>query len=358
MKLGILADCHLGVNKFRKIKDFQNAYCTLNNVLFEEAIDYYIKSKINCLAIAGDLFEVPNPDIMAITIAMKAFKKLEENNIDVYILGGNHDYSQRLNAAGYHAFDVFKDCKNVKTITDDVKSYLLQDDVQLICAPYKTLNEGETYKKINDFKESNSNSKNILMIHGYVALEEEEADEDSLYYLNRRAIQGIDLTICGHIHLQRLIETKSFKILTPGSLMPPHSVDEKFSSYAWIYDTEKNKVTQKKLKNSPEIFQRFIKDKLELDTFLEEISNDKNASKNFYFIRYNGNVEDIDEYLYRKALESGLVLSLTTQEMDILDTEDEEYSSQNPSAMEFWNWIKENHPEYYEEFLENINKED
>lgn len=369
MKIGILADTHLGENKFKKMSNYQNCYCSLNYKIFEEAIDTFIKDKVECVAIAGDLFDSPNPDILAASIALKNFKKLKDNNIKIIIISGNHDYSQRLEASNNHCFDIFDNICYV-TEVNDISSILINDCNFILC-PYKSINKNDSYEKIFNRISKDNNIRNIIMIHGFVDYNNENNDDSNeLYSFNKKFLEmndeNIDLMICGHIHIKNLIKYTRNKhlvrILTPGSLMPAGSniKNTEFKSSIWIYNSENNVLKEKTLKNSVSIYNIILDNKESLNNYLNDISSDKNAYKNFYFLTYipedeNSNLnEDLDLGNYKNALSSSLYLNIEEINSNITLKDDEEILLQKEDDMKFWTWLNNNYKDYYNIFKQDL----
>lgn len=377
MKIGIMSDCHLGVSKFRKqLSNSQNMYQTINNNAYLEAINDFINEKVKIVIIAGDLFDSPNPSVQSITIALSGLAKLNEARIQTFILGGNHDYSQRDNVSGYHPFNLFSisKFKYVKCINNGYlntnfteKKIRKKGDVinliDLTMLPYKSL-KSEFFKEIykGSLKEKRDkyigkrninicNGENeiadicsILTIHGYVDFDETSEMED--YALPLEVARNYDLIIAGHVHIPNLIETKSTTILTPGSLMPSNLSGESTQSPAiYIYDTNVKEISKKIELNSPPKIHEIVTS--DINDILETIINKTNETKQFndlYFIRYNGKIEKVDEALYKQASQNTLNLSIQTNEQ-LENVKIEKVS-------DFWSFIKQDYPNYYGEFKE------
>ena len=331
MRFGILSDCHLGVTRFRKISNLQNTYCDINNRVFKEALNIFIENKVDAIILAGDLFDSPNPGVQSIVVA----NALSLTNIPTYILGGNHDFSQRDHAIGCHPFSLLYG-NNLNFSTTESKIFDL-DDCELTMLPYKCLNE-ENYKNIYKGKLRDKKKNSILVFHGSVDLND-SGKEESEYSLPKEVATNYDLIIAGHVHIPQIIETKSTSILVPGSLMPSAQANSHCQKPAvYIYDTENKKIKAIELKSSPKIHE-IITDKI--NECLEEISN-KKFSNDLYFIRYNGHVKDIDEYAYKRANQN--VLNLSIQTSEILET------TEIKKVDEFWKFIEKDYPQYYDEF--------
>ena len=100
-----LADCHIGGWKEEKLK-------ALSIRSFEEATEKILKEKVDFLIIAGDLFNTSIPSVDAMKQVVLSMRKLNENNIPIYLVPGSHDFSP----SGKTMLDILENaglCKNV-----------------------------------------------------------------------------------------------------------------------------------------------------------------------------------------------------------------------------------------------------
>ena len=86
MKFGHLADCHIGGWREDELRE-------LGIESFRRAIDLCIQENVGFVLISGDLFHTSMPSIDIIKEAADILNKLKEQDINVYIIPGSHDYS-------------------------------------------------------------------------------------------------------------------------------------------------------------------------------------------------------------------------------------------------------------------------
>ncbi|MBR9677108.1 DNA repair exonuclease [Candidatus Woesearchaeota archaeon] len=86
MKFAHFADCHIGSWRDPLLQD-------ASTEAFEKAIDDIILKKVDFLLITGDLFNTALPSIDKLKRVVKKLKTLKNNDIQVYIIAGSHDYS-------------------------------------------------------------------------------------------------------------------------------------------------------------------------------------------------------------------------------------------------------------------------
>lgn len=339
MKIGILSDCHLGEIKFRKQINSENAWCHINNECFKQSIDILSK-KSDIIIIPGDLFDSPNPDINSLLTA----NYLSELMIPVFIIGGNHDFSQRNDHIGCHPYNLLHG-HNITKVYNDIKITNINikgTKAEITLVPYKCVNE-DTYKDIfkGDLKDKKDRF-NILVMHGYLSKDYEELNE---FRLPESVAMNYDLVLLGHIHNSNLIQTNINTILTPGSIMPSKSYMQDHS-YIWIFDTETKSIEKIEIEDAPKMNEYFVSGKEEVNNLLLkniiEGADKSNRLYDLYSINYNGSIKDIDEFLYKKAYEKSLNISLSTCESQI--------QSNINKIDNFWDFIELNHPEWADEF--------
>src|SRR3989344_4413275 len=123
MKFAHLSDCHIGGWREPELKE-------LNMQAFKRSIDICVEKNVGFVIISGDLFNTSLPQIDTVSEAAHALNKLKENDIDVYIIPGSHDFSPSgktmldvLEKAGLcHNVYKFKDGKLEFTVDKTVNS--------------------------------------------------------------------------------------------------------------------------------------------------------------------------------------------------------------------------------------------
>lgn len=336
MKIGICSDIHLGENKFRKSSGMQNVYNKLNVEAFQEAMEI-LQSHSDIMIIAGDLFDHPNPDVLSLTSA-----QMLKSDVPTFLLGGNHDYSQRNKTLGCHPFDMLN-FDNLIKIYDGAQSFTL-GNVSLDMIPYKHLNP-ESFQAIYKGKIKDSSKKRILVFHGYVDITNSNDVND--YILPREVALEYDFIIVGHNHLPSFWDTKP-KILTPGSLMPSSQASSTTKAPSvYIYDTDNDTLEVFPLNSPPKIFEFITSD---VNETLESLASDSQAEKYqnaLISIMYGGKMQDVDEYWYQKVSDRALNLMIHTNNAPSSEKPMEEIS-------DFWTSVREMHPEYYDEFTQMV----
>ena len=86
MKFAHLADCHIGGWN-------QPALRQLGLDSFKKAVEICLQERVAFVLIAGDLFNTALPGIELVGAVAAELKKLKDENIEVYLIPGSHDFS-------------------------------------------------------------------------------------------------------------------------------------------------------------------------------------------------------------------------------------------------------------------------
>ncbi len=86
-----LADAHLGGWRERRLSE-------MNFKAFERAFEVAISEKVDFIVISGDLFDVPLPKMEIIDSVAEVLMKAKRHSVDVYVIGGSHDFSLNKNS--------------------------------------------------------------------------------------------------------------------------------------------------------------------------------------------------------------------------------------------------------------------
>ena len=98
MKFAHIADVHIGSWRDPKLKD-------ISTRAFVKAVDECIRSRVDFVLLAGDLFNTAVPGIEFIKTVVSKLKELSNSNIPVYGIPGSHDFS----ASGKTMLDVLEE---------------------------------------------------------------------------------------------------------------------------------------------------------------------------------------------------------------------------------------------------------
>jgi DNA repair exonuclease SbcCD nuclease subunit len=93
MKFAHLSDTHLGYRQYGLYEREEDFYA-----VFRDIIDKIIEERADFVIHSGDLFEAPRPSPNSLLVFQEALLKLNEANIPIYAIAGNHDVVMRKNS--------------------------------------------------------------------------------------------------------------------------------------------------------------------------------------------------------------------------------------------------------------------
>ncbi|ACV24481.1 DNA repair exonuclease [Methanocaldococcus fervens] len=153
-----IADNHLGYRQYNlddREEDIYNSFISCIKKILEIKPDVVLHS--------GDLFNDLRPPVKALRIAMQAFKKLHENNIKVYIVGGNHEMPKRKGKES--PLSLLKDYVKILNGKDVIN---VDGEEIFICGTYYHVRSKreQLLERLKSFEaESKNYKKSILMLH-------------------------------------------------------------------------------------------------------------------------------------------------------------------------------------------------
>ncbi|MDD3225481.1 MAG: DNA repair exonuclease [Clostridium sp.] len=248
------ADIHLGsiLNvQNEKLEYFDRAVYES----FEKIVYYAIYNKVDFIIISGDLYDAEGVYLEAEKFFLNECKKLQENNIDVFIIGGNHDFfvSQK---------EIFKLPQNVhvfsslKPETIEVKDKNFNIIARIIGQSYRA--KADSRKVYMDYKVPQDGVFNIAMLHTQLSKSNLNYIPCSLNDLISN--ESIDYWALGHIHKSEIIRRNRPYVVFPGS---PQGRDmgEMELSGCFLVDVNKDRdVSMKFLPTSSVIWKKVIID--------------------------------------------------------------------------------------------------
>ncbi len=212
MKLIHLSDLHIGkkVNEFSMLEDQQ--------YIFEKIIQIIDEQKIECVLIAGDIYDKSIPSKYAVQLFDDFLTKMAKRNIPIFIISGNHDSAERI------AFGSKLMCQSKvyfsPAFEGDIKPILLRDEygeIAVYMLPFikpaivKNIYEYADIESYNDavkiaieHMDIDKNRRNILVAHQFVTGAETSESEDisvgGIDNVDACVFDDFDYVALGHIH--------------------------------------------------------------------------------------------------------------------------------------------------------------
>ena len=207
VKIAHIADTHLGYRQYglqEREEDFYDSFKNIVNDIIEKKVDYVIHT--------GDLFDQAKPPIKALLVAQECFNKLMDNNIEVYVIAGNHDILQRRNTSLPQ--ELYEN-ENFHILSTKDNHFILKEDIYLTGIPYLQKTHEAKVKEMLDnlVLETVNHKHSILMLHGGVS---KYFDFNCEFELDTIP-EGFDYYAMGHIHLRITDDFKNGIIAYPGS---------------------------------------------------------------------------------------------------------------------------------------------
>jgi len=187
MRLIHCADIHLESKLSTNLDDYKRK--TRRQELlksFEDMVQYAANNDVNCVLIAGDLFDT---DSVSKTAGNAVYSLVLSNpDISFYYLKGNHDAN-----SFFTGLDEVPD--NLHMFNESLTTYKLTEGITLSGIEFSHSNCGEIYDVMN----LNAADFNIVTLHGQI-YESKAGDKAETINLAMLRNKSIDYLALGHIH--------------------------------------------------------------------------------------------------------------------------------------------------------------
>lgn len=349
-----ISDVHLGGWKQKLLQD-------LNFESFEKAVDICIKSKLDFILIAGDLFDSAYPQIEVLKKTFAEFRKIKEANIPCFIVAGSHDYS----ISGKTFLDVLENagfCKNVENWEESENSIILNPTIYggIAIYGYPGKKSGLEIKDLRRIKLNDSPGMfKILMLHTTIDkakgnLPIESIETESLPEVNYYAL--------GHLH----IDFQYQNFIYPGPLFPNNfqELEDLRKGSFYIVDTELDNPLQKIELNIKEVeFLEFniINALTATEKIISEL-NKRELEDKIILLRIKGELTDsknsdikflqIEEFAKKKG---AYFVLRNTHELKTLEPEfDAEFENKENIEEEAIKMYSEQNPSKFNDFIPQL----
>ena len=212
MKIAHISDLHLGkrLNEFSLLED--------QRYILNEIIKIIDDSQVDCVIIAGDVYDKSIPPVEAVEIFDNFLTCLARRKLHVLIISGNHDSAERMTfgaklmtASGIHFAPVYKG-KTEQVILEDkygkINFYLLPFVKPSVVRPFFPEEKIETYTDAIRLIVKNMNvdksQRNVIVAHQFVTgaerCESEEICVGGSENVDASVFDDFDYVALGHIH--------------------------------------------------------------------------------------------------------------------------------------------------------------
>lgn len=201
---------HTPIHIFNEIKE--STFLALDHL-----VEAAISKQVDFILISGDLFDNEKQSLKAQIRLKKAFERLEEKAIHVYLSYGNHDYiNGNIHKVIYP--------ENVHVFPDDkVRSFLFKKDGISLASitGFSYVNRSVKVNKTSEYSiEYPEAALHIAMLHGSI---QGNTDHDTYapFQLSELVNHNFDYWALGHIH-KRSVLKENPPIIYPGNIQGRH----------------------------------------------------------------------------------------------------------------------------------------
>ncbi|MEG0453101.1 MAG: exonuclease SbcCD subunit D [Coprobacillus sp.] len=247
MRFVHVADLHLG-----KVIH-QYSLLNIQSELLDELLEYMDKEDIRLLVIAGDVYDRLIPSQEAVNLLDNFLvKALKTYNIEVFMISGNHDSSDRMHFA---SSILASSGLHIETYLKAEMSYVEKENIRFYMLPYikpsqvkalYQLDEVKTYQEAIDIYLSHQTIdktyQNILITHQFVGHSSIISDSEiplsvgGSEIIDTTLFNDFDYVALGHLHAPQKVSRETIRY--SGSLMR-YSFDEyKQNKSIVIVDTD------------------------------------------------------------------------------------------------------------------------
>lgn len=238
-----LADIHIGTKFSNKREDVRKILKKSVLKAFESSVNYAIREKLDCVLIAGDLFDGGEIPFQGEFGFLSLIERLEKSNINVFYTTGNHD--------PYKNNDLFERLKTYKYIHPFYRSH--PETVSIVTASGETLHvtsAGHDQPSINeniikDFPSKFSGGIHIGIGHTMVAAVSGKVEHGNYMpcTLEDLKSKGYDYFALGHIHKSMTLDDEE-RIRYAGNIQGRH-YKETGSKGGYLVELSEEYITSK-----------------------------------------------------------------------------------------------------------------
>lgn len=302
MKFIHIADMHLdaGFNNLSRIDRLSEQRRLEQRKIIKDIINYIKENNIECLFIAGDLYEQEYIRKSSIEYINKLFSEIP--NVHIFISPGNHD--PFIKNSFYNTFEW---SENVHIFKNDIEKIELED-VDIYGYGF-----GDYYCRqdvVENIEIEDKSKLNVLLVHGSVDGGNDEYREYNPMSSKKLKTLGFDYIALGHIHKKSYNDEKNQRIVYPGSTIS-FGFDEPGEHGMIVGDLDKKGLDLEFIKLDTREYEECeldISDCLSNEDIIENIEEINLNENNLYKISLIGNrnftidIKDIEKLITKKNI--------------------------------------------------------
>ena len=217
MKLLHLGDLHLG-KKLNDVSLIEDQEYVLN-----EIIDIIKDNNIDCVLIAGDIYDKSNPSNEAIQLFSTFITNISLLNKKIFVISGNHDSDTKIAYLNellikndiYFSKEFFGTTQVIECIDEYGKLYIHMlpfikpSMVKRFYPECDNSSYDEAYKVVINNSNINYDERNILISHqfftGSIKSESEEINVGGIDNISSELVKDFDYVALGHLHMNQRV---------------------------------------------------------------------------------------------------------------------------------------------------------
>ncbi len=222
------ADLHLGrglsIPSYDKAgKETQEFLKNAVQDSFSRMIRFAIEKKVDFVLLSGDIFDLNNRSIQDYHLFLEGMKKLEKENIKVYMISGNHDPKGNWKSF----FSLPSNVTHFSAMQMDEAEYR-DEEGNLLAKIYGRSYEKQADKRKWDLKIEKEDCFQICLLHTML-------DKNTPQYMpitleDLKAYPEIDYFALGHIHQCRILREEKPAVAFSGTILPRDIMEQEKGS--------------------------------------------------------------------------------------------------------------------------------
>lgn len=336
MKIAVIGDPHMGKRQYRTDENNFNKYEHAGYKAFDEYVDKIIEEKPDLVVIPGDIYDKPNPPVLAMTKYFMGINRLIEAGIEVMAIEGNHDFSfinrnNKCSAAEMAPHTYYADYE-IKTV--------VIDDILFVMMPYLYDTDAniEAYlQKCKDIAVNSDCPRKVLVTHGVTEKYYKDSFIPDKMMFPDDTVEEFNFVIIGHIHTPFAYKQKDTVVLSPGAMIDYQAYTDRTG--ITIIDTDTWHFNKIKIK-TPHIIKRNC-DESNINKILENVTED------IYHLSFKGDTSVIDNDLFIEANKKSIQLAI---EVVTEETVEETTEKKPTSLIDIYSWVATHYKDYSEYF--------
>lgn len=308
MKFIHAADLHLDT-PFLSIQNFskqlQNGLRKSTYSAATKVFDTAIREHVDFVLLAGDTYDNTERSLNAQEFLKNQFQRLKDNDVQVYLIYGNHDYYR-------NDFSAIKFPQNVHIFDDAVSTKFLtaHDGTKIGISGFSYYQQHIPEDRIGDFPQRENVDYQIGLLHGAQGAQGDYAP----FSLDELSSKGYDYWALGHIHKREILQRSPY-VVYPGDTQG-RNLNETDPKGFYVVSVVNHETQMKFVESSTYVWQKAdisASPEDTLDSLSQKISANLEVEKPTLFTIHLNNAQRLHEEILR-SIERGDLLRYVNQD--------------------------------------------